>query len=64
MHRLVRTPEGKVILDESGRMDGRGAYLCKEAACIERAALQKRGERALSSAIDAEIYKQLGDKHA
>lgn len=64
MYRLVRTPEGKVLLDETGRADGRGAYLCKEAACIERAALQRRGERALSSAIDAEIYKQLGDKHA
>ena len=64
MHRLVRTPEGTVMLDEGGRADGRGAYLCKDSACIERAKQQRRAERALAASIDAEIYKQLGDRYA
>ncbi len=64
MHRLVRLPEGNVILDADGRADGRGAYLCKDRACIEKAQLQRRAERALSCQIDAEVYKKLGEMYA
>lgn len=64
MHRLVRTPEGTAALDMTGRADGRGAYLCKAQACIERAQLQRRAERALSCSVPAEIYTQLGEMNA
>lgn len=64
MHRLVRTPEGAAALDTSGRADGRGAYLCKNPACIEKAQLQRRAERALSCRVPAEIYEQLGEMYA
>lgn len=62
--RLVRTAEGTVRIDETGRAPGRGAYLCKNKACIEKAALQRRAERALSCRVDEEIYKQLGEIYA
>lgn len=64
MHRLVRTPDGVAALDETGRADGRGAYLCKDMACILRAQQQRRAERALSCRVPAEIYTQLGEMYA
>jgi predicted RNA-binding protein YlxR (DUF448 family) len=38
--RVVRTPEGKVIIDPTGKANGRGAYLCQQASCWEKS-LQK-----------------------
>jgi predicted RNA-binding protein YlxR (DUF448 family) len=35
--RVVRTPEGRVVLDPTGRLPGRGTYLCREAACLNAA---------------------------
>ncbi len=64
MIRLARTKEGEACLDESGKLDGRGAYLCKDRGCIEKAQLGKRVERALSCRASAEIYTQLGEKYA
>ena len=64
MIRLVRTKEGAVQLDESGKLDGRGAYICKKRACIEKAMRERRGERALSCKVPAEIYTKLGDEYA
>jgi len=64
MHRLVRTPEGEARIDNVGSADGRGAYLCKNRACIEKAQLQRRAERALSCRVPTEIYEQLGEMYA
>ena len=49
--RIVRTPDGRVVLDLTGRLAGRGAYLCDDATC--RATAMKKG--ALSRALAAEI---------
>ncbi len=62
--RLVRTPDGTARIDETGNAPGRGAYLCKTRACIEKAAMQRRAERALSCRVGEEIYKQLGEMYA
>ncbi len=64
MIRLVRTPEGIVRLDAGGRENGRGAYICKNRACIEKAKLERRVERALSCPVPAEIYTELGEQYA
>lgn len=64
MIRIVRTPSGEVVIDAAGRADGRGAYLCKNKACIEKAILQRRAERALSCRVEETIYKQLGEMYA
>ena len=50
--RVVRSPEGEVRVDETGRANGRGAYLCRELACLERAVKIKALDRALETKID------------
>lgn len=57
--RIVRTPEGDVILDVSGKASGRGAYICKSAACLKKAMKSSRLERSLSASVSAEIYERL-----
>ena len=57
--RVVRTPEGAVVLDTTGRANGRGAYLCKKSACLEKAIKSRALERALENKIDSETYDTL-----
>ena len=57
--RVVRTPEGAVVLDATGRANGRGAYLCKKSACLEKAIKSHALERALEAKIDNETYDTL-----
>ena len=57
--RVVRTPEGAVVLDTTGRANGRGAYLCKKSACLEKAIKSRALERALETKIEAETYDTL-----
>ena len=54
--RAVRTPEGQVILDLTGKANGRGAYLCPSMDCFTKARKTKRLERALETAIPEEVY--------
>lgn len=57
--RIVRTPEGQVVIDETGRTNGRGAYLKKDIAAVELAKKKKALARALECEIPEEIYEQL-----
>ena len=59
MLRILRTEDGQVCLDTSGKKNGRGAYLCYSAACFERAVKSKALERALKTAITADTYADL-----
>ena len=60
--RVVRTPSGEIVLDDTGKMAGRGAYLCRDAACLKKA-LKSRGlERALKQAISEELKTELQEK--
>ncbi|MDR3592802.1 MAG: YlxR family protein [Negativicutes bacterium] len=57
--RIVRTPEGAVVLDTTGKKAGRGAYLCNSGECLAKAMKGKRLERALQHAVDPDVYEQL-----
>lgn len=57
--RVVRTPEGEVLLDATGKKNGRGAYLCRSAACLARAQKRHSLSRALQADIPSEIYERL-----
>ncbi len=57
--RVVRTPEGDVVLDPSGKRNGRGAYICPKQGCLEQAIKGKRFERAFEHQIPAEVYAAL-----
>ncbi|MCR4963180.1 MAG: YlxR family protein [Firmicutes bacterium] len=62
--RLTRTPEGEVRIDESGKMAGRGAYVCRDAACLKKAAKGRILEKALKTKIPPEIWQQLAQEEA
>ena len=56
--RVVRTPEGEIVADETGRKNGRGAYLCRSEACLNKALKIRALDRALEqplteTAVDA-----------
>lgn len=58
--RIVRAADGQVRIDLSGRVPGRGAYLCKSADCVARALRRKSLDRVLRIAVPAGIYEELG----
>ena len=57
--RVVRTPEGGVTLDRTGRANGRGAYLCDSVDCLSRSVKTRALERALETRIDESIFDSL-----
>jgi hypothetical protein len=63
---VVRTPAGPVTLDPTGRLAGRGAYLCADGACWRLALRRSSLERALGVALPREVRDQLeqGDPQA
>src|SRR3954462_3380886 len=59
--RVVRTPEGRVVLDETGKKSGRGAYLCKARDCWDNALKRKALEYALKVPVTGEDKQALQD---
>ena len=59
MMRVVKTAEGSIVLDVTGKMNGRGAYLCQTMECLKKAGKNKGIERSLKRAIAAEVYDNL-----
>ena len=57
--RVLKTPEGQILIDATGRKNGRGAYLCKSPACLEKAVKSKGLDRAFQMAVAPEVYEQL-----
>ncbi len=57
--RIVRTPEGKVCVDETGKMNGRGAYIKKDVTIIEKLKKSKVLERHLECSIDDTLYDEI-----
>lgn len=56
--RVVRTPEGAVVFDPSGRMPGRGAYVCS-AECFAAACKKKKLDRALKATLGSDDYDRI-----
>ncbi len=57
--RVVKSPEGEISLDVTGKKNGRGAYICHSAECLERAVKSKRLERTFSSLVPNEVLDSL-----
>ena len=57
--RILRTEDGQVILDTTGRKNGRGAYLCYSQQCFEKAVKSRSLERALKASVSDETYAGL-----
>ena len=60
--RVVKSPEGEISLDFTGKKNGRGAYLCKEAECFDKARKARRFEKSLSCRIDESVYEVMADE--
>lgn len=57
--RLVKTPEGEILLDATGKKSGRGAYVCPDIECLKKARKSRALERALETAIPDQVYEAL-----
>ncbi len=57
--RVVRSPQGEISLDFTGRKSGRGAYLCHDVKCLRRVRKSKRLENALGVTIDEALYDEM-----
>ena len=59
MMRVLKTGEGEILLDTTGRKNGRGSYLCYSLECLEKARKNKGLERSLKTEIPQEVYERL-----
>ena len=57
--RVLRTPEGEITLDFTGKKSGRGAYICYDIKCLRKARKSKRIDKSLETAIPDEIYDKM-----
>jgi len=57
--RINRSKDGEINVDFSGKMQGRAAYLCIKAECLQKAKKAKGLERSFKGAVSAEVYMQL-----
>ena len=59
MIRVIKTAEGEILLDATGRKNGRGAYLCPSMECFKKAVKGRGLERSFKMAIPREVYETL-----
>ena len=59
MMRVIKTPEDEIVLDDTGKRNGRGAYICRERSCLQKAQKSRGLERSLKHAISDEVYDKL-----
>ncbi len=57
--RIVKQKDGNVEVDKTGKMEGRGAYICNNIECLDKVIKTKRLERTLDIQISEETYKNL-----
>jgi uncharacterized protein len=57
--RLVRTPDGEILIDPTGKMGGRGAYVCPRPDCLRAAQKRKSLDRAFKAPVPAEAWARL-----
>lgn len=60
--RILRTPEGEIVIDEGGKRSGRGAYICKSALCLKKARKKNSLEVSLECKIPDEVYDRLTEE--
>ena len=60
--RVVKSPEGEISLDFTGKKNGRGAYICKDTECFRKARKARRFEKTFSCKIEENIYEVMADE--
>lgn len=64
MIRIVKSPEGVFSVDATGKKSGRGAYICRNMACLNEAVKQHRLEKSFKCPIDKAVYDELKEEFA
>lgn len=62
MIRVIKTSDGQIMLDATGKKNGRGAQICNARECLEKAIKSRSLERSLKAAIPSEIYDSLKEE--
>ncbi len=62
--RVVKSAEGNILLDLTGKANGRGAYICRSEECLKKAQKSKRIERSFACQIPDEIYERMQEEIA
>ena len=62
MMRILKTPEGEIVIDLTGRKNGRGAYICFSRECFEKSIKNKGLERSLKTNIPQSVYESLKEE--
>ena len=57
--RIVKNKENEILVDKTGKQEGRGAYICKNIECLEKVIKSKRLEKVLDAKISQEIYENI-----
>ena len=57
--RIVKTKDGEIDIDRTGKIQGRGAYICDNIECLEKLIKSKRLEKVFETKISEEIYEKL-----
>jgi predicted RNA-binding protein YlxR (DUF448 family) len=57
--RAVKSPEGVISIDRTGKANGRGAYMCPDPECFKKLRKRKGLERAFKCQVPAEVYEAL-----
>ena len=57
--RVVKSPQGDISLDLTGKLAGRGAYVCRSVECLKKARKAKRFERSFECAIPDDVYEAM-----
>lgn len=60
--RAVKSPDGEISLDFTGKKAGRGAYICRSCGCFEKARKARRLEKSFSCRIDESVYEVMADE--
>ena len=61
--RILLQPDGSITVDDSGKKNGRGAYICRSLGCLEKAVKQKGLEKSLKVKIPDDIYSKLKEEY-
>ncbi|MCQ2454556.1 MAG: YlxR family protein [Clostridia bacterium] len=62
--RVVKTPEGEIELDTSGRKNGRGAYICKNAECLQKCRKRNSLSNTFSTFVSDSVYEKIEKEFA
>jgi predicted RNA-binding protein YlxR (DUF448 family) len=59
--RVVRSPEGEIFVDETGKASGRGAYVCNNEECLKKIQAKKLLHKSFSTDVDKGVYDKIGE---